>query len=129
MVNLLLVVLISQLSTQATHTLALKENFGAVRASSFLTLVFIGLTFTLPFEIIPTLQAVFLGSSFVGMTDPKRLSRWQLFIASLIFCVNFQFLIGYLKVFGGALGLSAFIACLITYAIWIPVNRSRESKP
>lgn len=125
MVNFLLILVVSQVATQATHALALKENFGSVRASSFLTLVFIGLTSSLSFPAIPALQAVFLGSSFVGMTDPKRLTRFQLFFASLIFCFIFQFLIFYLKGLGGALGLSAFISCLITYTAWIPVRKRR----
>jgi len=116
-VNFLLILLVSQIATQATHALALKDNFGGVRASSFLTLVFIGLTGPLSYEMIPTLHAVFLGSSLVGMTDPKRLSRKQLFIASLIFCFNFYFLLGYLKGYAGTLGLSAFISCLLTHLL------------
>lgn len=117
MVNLILILIVSQIATQATHALALKEHFGSVRASSLLTLIFIGLTIPFSYEMIPALQAVFLGSSFVGMTDPKRLSRMQLFFASLIFCFIFQFLIIYLNGLGGVLGLSAFLSCLMTYVI------------
>lgn len=108
----ILIFVISQTSTQLTHALALKKDFGSVRASSFLTLAFIGLTYPLSFALIPTLQAVFLGSSFVGMTDPKRLNRTQLFFASCIFCLIFHFFIGHLKGLGGALGFSAFVSCL-----------------
>lgn len=111
MVTFLIILAVSQLATQLTH------NYGTVRASAGYTLVFIGLTFAFPFAIIPKLHAVFLGSSFVGMTDPKRLTRQQLAVASFLFCVFFTFILKYLTGFGGTLGLSAFSPCLVTYYI------------
>ena len=115
MVNFLVSLIISQLATHTTHTLVFKKNIGSVRASSFLTLSFILLTLPFSMEIIPALHAVFLGSTFVGLTEPRRLSRYQLFVASFIFCLIFQFLILYLKGLGGSLGVSAFLACLVTF--------------
>jgi hypothetical protein len=115
MVNFLVILIISQLATHTTHTLVFKKNIGSVRASSFLTLSFILLTLPFSMEIIPALHALFLGSTFVGLTEPRRLSRYQLFVASFIFCLIFQFLILYLKGFGGSLGVSAFLACLVTF--------------
>lgn len=116
--KLILTLIVSQVAAQLTHSLALTKHFGSVRASSFLTLLFIGLTsfFTDPF--IATLQAVFLGSSFVGMTDPKRLSRLQIALSSLIFSFIFHFLILYMKGPGGVLGFSAFTSCLVVHFIW-----------
>ena len=110
--SFLLIFMVSQIATQLTHT------YGTVRASAGFTLAFIGLTFTFPFAIIPTLHAVFLGSSFVGMSDSNRLNRNQLIVASFIFCLIFTFIVGHLKGFGGTLGLTAFTACLMTYFIW-----------
>lgn len=98
MVELLIIMIVSQIATQLTH------NYGTVRASAGFTLVFIGLTFAFPFAIIPTLHAVFLGSS-----------RKQLMIASFIFCLSFSFMIGHLKGYGGTLGFTAFCSCLATY--------------
>lgn len=115
MVNFLIILIISVIATQLTHELSLKNNIGAVRASSGLTLLFIGLTFTISHPIISSLHAVFLGSSFVGMTEPKRLTRSQLAVASLTFCLIFNYLLFHLKGFAGTLGLSAFVSCLITY--------------
>lgn len=109
---------ITQLATQATHALALRPEIGTVRASSLLTLIFIGITFNLPFDSVPSLQAAFLGASFVGMTQPHRLSRKELVVASLLFAFIFQFLIIYLKGYGGALGFSAFVSCLVTYFLF-----------
>jgi len=115
MVNFGVILIISQLATHTTHTLVFNKNIGSVRASSFLTLSFILFTLPLSMEIIPTLHAVFLGSTFVGLTEPRRLSRYQLGAASLFFCLIFQFLVPDLKGFGGALGLAAFLACSVTF--------------
>jgi hypothetical protein len=76
----LITLIVSQVATQLTHSLALTKHFGSVRASSFLTLVFIALTSLIAHPMIPTLHAVFLGSSFIGMTDPERHSRLQLIL-------------------------------------------------
>lgn len=111
MVELIIIMIISQISTQLTH------NYGTVRASAGLTLTFIALTFAFPFAIIPTLHAVFLGSSFIGMSDSNRLSRKQLAFASVTFCLIFSFIVEHLKGFGGTLGFSAFSACLVTYIL------------
>ncbi len=116
--TLILILIVSQVAAQLTHQLALTKHFGSVRASSFLTLVFIGLTSFFTYPIISTLHAVFLGSSFVGMTDPTRLSKLQICLSSIIFSFMFNFLIGYLKGAGGVLGFSAFISCLIVHFIW-----------
>jgi hypothetical protein len=105
-------------AAQATHALALTKHFGSVRASSFLTLVFIGITTLLSVPNALSFHAVFLGSSFVGMTDPKRMSRKQIFLASVVFSFIFKFLIGYLKGPGGVLGFSAFTSCLIVHFLW-----------
>lgn len=116
--TLILILIVSQTAAQLTHALALTKHFGSVRASSFLTLLFIALTSFFVFPIIPTLHAVFLGSSFIGMTDPTRLSRLQIFLSSVIFSFMFNFLVTYLKGAGGVLGLSAFASCLIVHFIW-----------
>jgi hypothetical protein len=106
---------ISQIATQLTHALTLHKKFDAVRASSLLTLVFNLITSFIHHEFVPVLQAIFLGSSFVGMTEPTRLSRGQLALASVVFCLNFHFLLSYLKGYGGTLGLAAFISCLFVH--------------
>lgn len=116
--KLFIILIISQIAAQSTHSLALTKYFGSVRASSFLSLVFIAITsfFTIPES--GTLQAAFLGASFIGMTDPERLSRLQIGFSSVIFSFIFYFLIHYLKGAGGILGFSAFMSCLTTHFIW-----------
>lgn len=116
--TLLLTLIVSQTAAHLTHILAQTKHFGSVRASSFLTLLFIGLTSFLSSPLIPILQAVFLGSSFVGMTDPKHLNALQITLSSLIFSFIFHFLLLYMKGPGGVLGFSAFTSCLIVHFIW-----------
>lgn len=112
MVRFILILTISLVATLLTHELSLKKSWGGIRASSFLTLVFVLLTTILPMPIPLKYQLVFLGGSFVGMSDPKRLNKKQLAIASLIFTLLFIYFINFLKGFGGALGLSAFLSCI-----------------
>lgn len=115
---LILTLFVSQMAAQLTHALAQTKHFGSVRASSFLTLLFIALTSFVSHPQVQVLQAVFLGSSFVGMTDPKRLNRIQIFLSSVIFSFIFHFLIIYMKGPGGVLGLSALTSCLIVHFVW-----------
>lgn len=133
LMTLIITLIVSQVAAQLTHALALTKRFGSVRASSFLTLLFIAMTSAFSHPLIPVMQAVFLGSSFVGMTDPKRLSRLQIALSSVIFSFIFHFLILYMKGPGGVLGLSAFASCLIVHFIWrIGTNqvlRFRRPKP
>lgn len=122
MVDFLIILIVSQIATQLTH------NYGTVRASAGFTIAFIGLTFAFPFAIIPTLHAVFLGSSFIGMSDANRLTRKQLALASLIFCFIFSYILHYLKGYGGILGFSAFAACLVTYFLGGVFNKFFRKK-
>lgn len=111
----ILTLAISILIALATHELAHFKNFGSIRASSSVTLIFIALTSAINSPVILTLQAICLGASFVGMTEPHRLSRKQVAAAATIFAFIFHFLIIYLKGIGGALGLSAFVSCSIIH--------------
>jgi len=115
MVNFLFLVLVAQMSTQATHFLALQKKLGAVRASAIVTLLFVGMTLPIASDFFSVLHAVCFGASFVGMSDPKRLSVKQLALASFVFALFFHFFIHYFKGLGGALGFSAFMACLLIH--------------
>lgn len=125
MVTLFLNIFVSLVAVFGTHHLAQINKVGSVRASSLLTLAFCLMTYPISHEIIPSLQAAFFGASFVGMASPTRLSKVQLFIASLVFTFIYVFLIHHLKGIGGALGFSAFVSCLITQ---IPLFRRESMK-
>lgn len=113
----LMIAVVAQFSTQLTHYLIVERKMGSIRASTSVTLLFIVFSTPFNFEVNPILHAVCLGASFVGMTDPKRLSIWSLGLASIAFSVIFSTLIQYLKGLGGALGTSAFVSCLFIYII------------
>ena len=109
--------IISQIGAHGTHLLVMKKDHGPVRISSFLTLFFIGLTTLIESPKIEALQAIFFGSSFIGMSDSARLTKTQLSMASLLFVLIFIFLIHHLKGIGGAIGFSAFVSCLVIYSL------------
>ena len=111
------IAIVAQISTQLTHYLIIERKMGSIRASTLVTLLFIAFSTPFDFELNPTLHAVCLGASFVGMTDPKRLSIWNLALASIAFSIVFSTLIQHLKGLGGALGTSAFISCLLIYLV------------
>jgi hypothetical protein len=125
MVIFLLYLSVALVATFGTHYFAQFNKFGSVRASSLLTLAFCLITYPISHELIPSLQSVFFGASFVGMASPDRLFKIQLFIASIVFSFIYVFLIHHLKGIGGALGFSAFVSCLITQ---IPVLRKVSLK-
>lgn len=114
----ILVCITALVAALATHELAQKKSWGTIRASSFLTLLFVGFMTLLKIESAFQYEMVFLGGSFVGMTDPKRLNRIQITFASQIFSILFLNLISFLGGLGGVLGLSAFLSCLLINSIF-----------
>lgn len=123
----LIIAVVAQVSTQLTHYLIIEKKMGSIRASTLVTLLFIAFSMPFHFEIIPTLHAVCLGASFVGMTDPKRLSIWKLRLASVAFALVFSTMIQHLKGLGGALGTSAFVSCLFIYGFSKKINEMIKS--
>lgn len=111
---------VTLVASYGTHLLSQNQKFGPVRASSLLTLAFCLITYPIPHEMIPSIQAAFYGATFVGMASPNKLSKIQLFIACLIFSYIYVFMIHHLEGIGGALGFSAFVSCLFTQ---IPLSR------
>lgn len=121
----ILILLTAQMGTMCTHYLAQKKTFGPVRASSLVTLLFIIMTAPFEFAMKEVLHSVCLGASFVGMSDPQRLSYCQLGLASLTFALFFNYFIHHFSGLGGALGFSAFVGCLF---IWILFALYRKMK-
>jgi len=103
----------AHLTYWCTHTSTRKMN--AIRASALLTLIFVALTFPLPFVFIPKLQAAFYGATFVGMSEPHRLSEKMVLLASALFSLIFCYLLRFQGGIGGTLGASAFLACLLVH--------------
>ena len=104
-----------------TQHVSQSERMGSVRASSLLTFIFCLITYPIPHAMIPSIQAAFFGASFIGMASPSKLTKFQLFVACLVFSYIYVFLIHHMEGIGGALGFSAFVSCLITQ---IPIPRA-----
>lgn len=111
MVKIFFIFLVSISSTVITHALAKRNSGGAIRASAFSTLIFLAITKIVPFQIEPSLIAAFFGASFVGMSDPQKLSYTELIFASIIFSILFIYVLPFNFGLGGALGAAAFTAC------------------
>ncbi len=61
------------------------------------------------------LLPLFLGSTFVGMSDPKKINRFELLLSLIIYQLLFFFMFKPLSFLGGTLGTLAFVSTLIVY--------------
>ena len=97
-------------------TFLANKKMGAIRASSGLTLVSIGLLTLLPPEMIETdmYANLVFGASFVGMSSPKTWTIAKICMAGLVYSVYFLVLAPYFPGHGGTLGMLAFISCVAT---------------
>ena len=112
--NFLFILMIAILSTQLTRQFVIRTGSSPIRASSALTLIFVFISSLFTSPLIPSLQASFLGATFVGMSEPGRMTKKKLLTASIIFSLIFYFLLPHSRGLGGALGCAAFTSCVIT---------------
>lgn len=105
---------------------------GVVRASAGLSLIVALFFHAFPHLISPELTAdipiVFFGASFVGMTGNRVLKyRWLIFLGGIIFSgiylVSSEVFVGY----GGKLGTTACISCMIVLGLDGMLERGRKS--
>ncbi|MFG1481670.1 hypothetical protein ABMA79_08650 [Halobacteriovorax sp. HFRX-2_2] len=103
---------VSLIGALSTFHLSRFKKIGAIRASGLLTLVaYAILYFTVPnYEMM---AVIFFGSTFVGMSCPTKMHNYTIVIGAVFFALFFQYLVPYLKGYGGALGTSAFLSVLI----------------
>ncbi|MFY8274747.1 hypothetical protein AAEU32_11550 [Pseudoalteromonas sp. SSDWG2] len=108
----------------STFWLAKQRYFNAVRASSLLSMIAYGV-FYLSTNEVELYSALFFGGTFVGMSAPHRFGWYTQCSAAGIFSLLFQFLVPRLEGYGGALGVSAFVAvCICHVAIVLGAPRS-----
>lgn len=122
----LIVIVISLLGALSTYWLAKRNRFDGIRASASLSIFAYCIFYVL--NLNPELYSlVFFGSTFVGMSAPKRFGWYTILIAAMIYSVQFIYLIPYIKSYGGALGLSAFLAvCVCHLGILMGAPRSQH---
>ena len=123
------ILLVSIFSSQLTYVLAKKTHWGSIRISAMTTLVFVLIMHLTSLPFAETLNAAFLGASFLGMSDPSLFCHRDLFMGSLIFTLIFIFILPYNIGLGGALGTAAFVSCLIIRLVRkaIPITRRNFS--
>ncbi len=108
---------LAQLSTQLTHFLIHRYQWNAIRVSAGGTILFVLLLAAFPTPLRDTLYSVYLGGSFVGMSDAARLKASHLFFASMIFGLIFVFVLPFNIGMGGALGAAAFVSVSTVYGM------------
>lgn len=125
----LIFILLALLGALSTYLLAQHKRFDAIRASALVTIFAYGLLRL--FSDNPDLYAlVFFGGTFIGMSAPHRFGFYTLTSSAIIFAPLFQYLVPKLNGYGGALGLSAFMAiCVCHVAILLGAPRSIKKPP
>ncbi|WP_100914898.1 hypothetical protein [Pseudoalteromonas spongiae] len=116
--------LISLFGSLATYLLAKRNRFDGIRASTSLSIIAYLFFFTVQWDVA-LYSLVFFGSTFVGMSAPKRFGIYTQVIAAVLFSVLFENLVPFIKDYGGALGLSAFFSvCVCHLGILLGAPRS-----
>ncbi|MFY8350995.1 hypothetical protein AAEU29_10710 [Pseudoalteromonas sp. SSM20] len=120
---------ISLIGAISTFLLAKRNRFDGIRASTSLSIIayFVFYAANLNVELY---SLVFFGSTFVGMSAPKRFGLYTQIIAALIFAVLFENLVPFINGYGGALGLSAFLSVSVCHlGILMGAPRSNKNTP
>lgn len=120
---------ISLIGAISTFLLAKRNRFDGIRASTSLSIIayFVFYAANLNVELY---SLVFFGSTFVGMSAPKRFGLYTQIIAALVFAVLFENLVPFINGYGGALGLSAFLSvCVCHLGILMGAPRSNKNTP
>lgn len=120
---------ISLIGAISTFLLAKRNRFDGIRASTSLSIIayFVFFAANLNVELY---SLVFFGSTFVGMSAPKRFGLYTQIIAALVFTMLFENLVPFINGYGGALGLSAFLSvCVCHLGILMGAPRSNKKSP
>ena len=119
---------IAIISSVITYVLSQQWKQGPVRASAVVALIgavsIMVFKEQLPVFYIQNIPLVVIGASFVGMSTTHTMHHLlQVGLAGLIFGIFYLFSSRYFHGFGGALGLSACMAVLISIAVMKLVKR------
>ena len=119
---------ISLFGALSTFLLAKRNRFDAIRASSSLSVIafIVFYSATVQFEFY---SLVFFGGTFVGMSAPKRFGLYSQIVAAVLFALLFENLVPFIKDYGGALGLSAFLSvcvCHLGILLGAPLSNKHE---
>lgn len=115
-----MILIVSLFTALSTFKLSHYPRVGVIRASSLVTLAFFLLlkfvqsytSFDLDFYL-----ALVFGATFVGMSSSDRVGLLGVALGSIVYSVIFFYLVPLLEGFGGALGLSAFLGCVVAMCL------------
>ncbi|NOT80304.1 MAG: hypothetical protein HOP07_15015 [Bacteriovoracaceae bacterium] len=100
-----------------TYWLAPHRHLGKIRSACALNLLFFFILSQIQFPENTPLRSLFLGASFVGMSDPKIVNHKSLFWISIVYLLLFFVVHQKVNFLGGSLGLMAFMATGLIYAL------------
>lgn len=100
-----------------TYWIAPHRHLGKIRSACVLNLLFYFILSQIHFPGNTSLSSLFLGASFVGMSDPKIVTPKALFWISIVYLFLFSVFHQEVSFLGGSLGLMAFMATGLIYAL------------
>ena len=117
-------IIIALFGTIITYWLNNKKGLGPIKASAITSFVI-----AIPLQILPIsgflalVPIIFFGASFVGMSNEKTLGWIPIIIASVLYGLAFHFIHPYFNEYGGTLGTTACLSCLIGVLLQKTFNR------
>ncbi len=100
-----------------TFLLAPHPRLGKIRAATILNLLLFLSIYFLKLPSDRAIPSLFLGSTFVGMNDPKIMNKKMIFMSLMIYLGLFFTAYKDLSFLGGALGSLAFLSSIITWSL------------
>lgn len=100
-----------------TYWLAPHRHLGKIRSACALNLLFFFILSQIHFPENTLLRSLFLGASFVGMSDPKIVNHRALLLISIFYFFIFLVIHQEVNFLGGSLGMMAFMATGFIYAL------------
>tara|TARA_Y100000589_G_scaffold150354_1_gene143466 strand:+ start:20642 stop:21616 length:975 start_codon:yes stop_codon:yes gene_type:complete len=111
---LLFIIITSLFGTILTYWLNNKRGYGPIKASAIPAFIVAVPLQILPFSgFIALVPIVFYGASFVGMSNDRTLGWIAVIVSSVLFAIIFYFIYPYFNGYGGALGATACLSCLM----------------
>lgn len=117
-------IIISLFGTVITYWLNNKKGYGSIKASAIPTFII-----AIPLQLIPVsgfvalVPIVFFGSTFVGMSNDKTIGWISVITSSVLYAITFHFIHPYFNGYGGALGATACLSCLMGVLLQKTFNR------
>ena len=103
-------IVIGSIGAYGTCVLSPHPHIGKIRAAMGLNLILGCVLFFYEIPDEKIIASLFLGSTFVGMSDPKALNKKDLILALILYELLYFYFFQHLRFLGGALGSLAFMA-------------------